>query len=49
MHSLKMLQLATEERTPRTDNGMIHLPMFTTVVRGQVDSLTQNINRVRIA
>lgn len=39
-----MLQLATEGCTPRTDNGMITLPMFTTVVRGQVDSLIQNIN-----
>lgn len=44
--SLMMLQLATEESKRHTDNGMISLPMFTTVVRRQACSLIQNINRM---
>lgn len=48
-HSLMMLQLATEECVPRTDKGMISLPVFTTVIRGQAGSLIQNINGARAA
>lgn len=44
--SLTMLPLATEECT---DNVMISLPMFTTVVRRRAGSLIQNINRARAA
>lgn len=44
-----MLQLATEECTPHTDNGIISLPMCTIVVRGQAGSLIQNINGARAA
>lgn len=46
VHSLMMIPLATEECT---DDGMISLPMFTTVVGRRADSLVQNINRARAA